>query len=211
MKNIIINLIVGFKKEVNMKDIKAIIAKNITELRTQAEMTQTDLAEKLQYSDKAVSKWERGESLPDISVLLEIAEIFEVSLDYLVKEDHPKKKKKKKPIYNNPVIAGISMVAVWLFALLSFVVMALSEKDFPFSWLSFIYAIPVSAIVLLIFNSIWFNKRTNYIIISALMWSVLLGLHLSFLQFGINISLIYILGIPGQIIIFMWSMIRKRK
>ena len=127
MKNIIINLIVGFKKEVNMKDIKAIIAKNITELRTQAEMTQTDLAEKLQYSDKAVSKWERGESLPDISVLLEIAEIFEVSLDYLVKEDHPKKKKKKKPIYNNPVIAGISMVAVWLFALLSFVVMALSE------------------------------------------------------------------------------------
>jgi transcriptional regulator with XRE-family HTH domain len=211
MKNIIINLIVGFKKEVNMKDIKAIIAKNITELRTQAEMTQTDLAEKLQYSDKAVSKWERGESLPDISVLLEIAEIFEVSLDYLVKEDHPKKKKKKKPIYNNPVIAGISMVAVWLFALLSFVVMALSERDFPFAWLSFIYAIPISAIVLLIFNSIWFNKRTNYIIISALMWSVLLGLHLSFLQFGINISLIYILGIPGQIIIFMWSMIRKRK
>lgn len=194
-----------------MKDIKAIIAKNITELRTQAEMTQTDLAERLKYSDKAVSKWERGESLPDISVLLEIAEIFEVNLDYLVKEEHPKKKKKKKPIYNNPVIAGISMVSVWLFAFISFVVMALSEKDFPFSWLSFIYAIPVSAIVLLIFNSIWFNKRTNYIIISVLMWSILLGLHLSFLQFGINISLIYILGIPGQIIIFMWSMVRKRK
>lgn len=193
-----------------MKDIKAIIAKNITELRTEAGLTQIDLAERLQYSDKAVSKWERGESLPDISILLEIAEMFGVSLDYLVKEDHPKKKEKKS-IYNNPVIAGISMVAVWLFALFSFVVMALSERDFPFGWLSFIYAIPVSAIVLLIFNSIWFNKRTNYIIISALMWSVLLCLHLSFLQFGINISLIYLLGIPGQIIIFMWSMIRKRK
>ena len=59
-----------------MKDLKLVIAKNIAKLRVDSNMTQNELAQKLNYSDKAVSKWERGESLPDISVLVQIAEIF---------------------------------------------------------------------------------------------------------------------------------------
>ena len=71
-----------------MDDIKSIVAKNITELRILNNMTQLELAEKLNYSDKAISKWERGESTPDISVLVMIADIFGVSLDYLVKSEN---------------------------------------------------------------------------------------------------------------------------
>ena len=67
-----------------MSDIKAIIAKNITALRQNHKMTQIELAEKLNYSDKAVSKWERGESVPDISVLKQIADLFGVTVDYLL-------------------------------------------------------------------------------------------------------------------------------
>ena len=71
-----------------MTDIKQIIAKNISALRQDKELTQIELAEKLNYSDKAVSKWERGESLPDIGVLTQIADLFEVPLDYLVRREH---------------------------------------------------------------------------------------------------------------------------
>ena len=63
-----------------MSDIKSIVAKNISELRQKRSMTQLELAEQLNYSDKAVSKWERGDSLPDISVLCDIAALFSVPL-----------------------------------------------------------------------------------------------------------------------------------
>ena len=53
-----------------MEDIRSIIANNLVILRRKKEMTQTELAEMLNNSDKAVSKWERGESVPDISVLV---------------------------------------------------------------------------------------------------------------------------------------------
>ena len=195
-----------------MNDIKAIIAKNITELRIGKGMTQIDLAERLKYSDKAVSKWERAESLPDISVLVEIADMFGVSLDYLVREKHKEKPlEPKKPRYNKSMISGVSIALVWFIALFIFVILSLSAKELSFKWLTFIYAVPISSIVWLIFNSIWFNKRLNYFIISLLMWTALTSLHLSILPMGLNISLIYLLGIPGQIIILMWSMIRKRK
>ena len=74
-----------------MQELKFIIAKNIQALRQEKGMTQVELAEKLNYSDKSVSKWERGESLPDITVLKGIADLFEVSLDYLTEDEHRQK------------------------------------------------------------------------------------------------------------------------
>ena len=64
-------------------DTKSIIANNIIELRKSKKWTQIELAEKLNYSDKAISKWERAESLPDVTVLQQIAALFSVSVDYL--------------------------------------------------------------------------------------------------------------------------------
>jgi transcriptional regulator with XRE-family HTH domain len=74
-----------------MEDYKRIIANNITELRKAVPLTQAELAEKLNYSDKAVSKWERGESIPDVIVLKQIAELFGVTVDYLLEDVHPLK------------------------------------------------------------------------------------------------------------------------
>lgn len=71
-----------------MSDIKSNVAKNITELRILNNMTQMELAEKLNYSDKTISKWERGDSSPDISVLVELADLFGVTLDYLVRSEN---------------------------------------------------------------------------------------------------------------------------
>lgn len=196
-----------------MNDIKLVVAKNIAQLRQANNMTQLELAEKLNYSDKAISKWEHADSMPDISVLVEMADIFGVPLDYLIKEEHSKsdaQKLQKTPRYSHGMITAVSVLLVWLVAMFVFVLISLIWKSTSLEWLTFLYAVPVSAIVWLVLNSIWFNKKRNYLIISLLMWSVLISLHITFLVADINISLIYLLGIPGQIIIILWSLIKKK-
>ncbi len=197
-----------------MDDIKSVVAKNITQLRLAKGMTQIDLANILNYSDKAVSKWERGESIPDVTVLMKIADIFGVTLDYLVHphkeaDDSGMKLKEANTKKNHIFITGMSILLVWLIATLSFVVLDMAPVEAKiFQIFSFLYALPVSTIVWLVFNSVWFNKRRNYIIVSLLMWSTLLSIHLSFLPFGFNFWILYILGIPGQIIILLWSRLK---
>ncbi len=196
-----------------MNNIKAIVAKNIAELRQSKGITQLELAERLNYSDKAISKWERGESIPDISVLVEIADFFQVNLDYLIKEQHEEPDSVKSgtgPVYSRAIITSVSILLVWFIAVFAFVVIVLATNKVGYSWLSFIYAIPVSSIVWLVLNNIWFNKKSNYIIISILMWSVLLSVHVTLLIAGFNIGLAYLLGVPGQIIILLWSLMKKR-
>lgn len=264
-----------------MQNLKPIIAKNISNLRQQNNLTQGDLADKLNYSDKAISKWERAESIPDVAVLKKIADLFDVTLDYLVSEndaetnvneasdsynssldslstdnsdfgssssnntnhdpanvdyansdfatsdneDYNNTNKsnedsngnkrlrfiyKSSPLRKHGFITGICIILAWLLATLAFVLMDIFTNDNYYHWLFFIYAIPVSCIIWLVFNSIWFNKRRNYFIISLLMWSSLISIVLSLLPFGRNMLLIMILGIPGQIIIYMWSKLKKK-
>ncbi|MBQ9986110.1 MAG: helix-turn-helix transcriptional regulator [Oscillospiraceae bacterium] len=198
-----------------MEDLRLIIAKNISTLRKAAAITQFELAEKLNYSDKAVSKWERGESIPDVVVLKAIADIFSVTVDYLLEEDHTEKKPKValrgKVFANHGFITGMSLMLVWLIALVIFVTGdMLREYTHNDHWLVFLWSVPPTFIVWLVFNSIWFNRRRNFLIISLLMWSTLAVIHISLIiLFSVNVRFIYLLGIPGQIIIFFWSRLRK--
>ena len=197
-----------------MTDIKDRIAKNISELRLQNNMTQLELGERLNYSDKTISKWERGESTPDISVLIESAELFGVTLDELVNADSIKSSGEsalKEKTYNRRAISYISEVAAFGIAILAFVITTLISEEATFQWLYIVYAIPVALTVKLIFNSIWFNPRHNYFIISALMWSLLFTVHMTFLFFGISVIPIYLLGIFGQTVIILWSFIGRTK
>lgn len=198
-----------------MEDVKETVAKNITELRLFNNMTQVDLAEKLNYSNKTISKWERAESSPDISALVEIAKIFGVSLDYLVGMESIDEKvdenKHNEVRYNRRAITYISESGVWLVAILAFIITSLVTNKATFQWLYFVYALPITIIIKLIFNSIWFNPRRNYYIISALIWSILAAIHITFLYFKINVALIYLLGVAGQIVIILCSFIKKPK
>ncbi len=198
-----------------MNDTKSIVAKNIAELRILNNMTQMELGEKLNYSDKTVSKWERAESTPDISVLVEIADIFGVSVDYLVRSENIEEKVKenrlKETKYNHRVISYISESVVWMVALLAFIITSLVTNEATFQWLYFVYSLPIALIIKLVFNSVWFNPRRNYLIISLLIWAILAAIHITFLYFGINVALIYCLGLAGQIVIVLWSFIKKSK
>ena len=199
-----------------MQDLKFIIAKNIQKLRQEKGMTQLELAEKLSYSDKTVSKWERGDSLPDIVVLKTIADIFEVTLDYLVEEEHDGKPVTKEIMDKNYrrncyIITGTSIFIVALMATLIFVILAMIFPGTSYPWLCYAYAVPAALIVWLVFNSIWFNPRKNFMIVSLLVWSLLLALYLTFSMLGFYIWTILLVGIPAQGIIWMWSKIKNRK
>ena len=174
-----------------------------------------ELAEKLNYSDKTISKWERAESSPDITVLVKIADIFGVTIDYLVRENNiePASPEKKTGTtkYNRKAIAYISESVAWMIALCAFIITTLIVGKSAFPLLYFIYALPVVLIIKLVFNSVWFNPRHNYFIISALMWSLLAAIHITFLYFNMNVALIYLLGAAGQIVIILWSFIKKTK
>ena len=198
-----------------MEDIKSIVAKNITELRLLNNMTQMELAEKLNYSDKTISKWERAESTPDISVLVEIANLFGVTLDFLVKsesiEDAVARHKTEETKYNRRVIAYISESIGWLSAIFAFIITTLILRKTTFQRLYFVYALPVVLIVKLVFNSIWFKKHRNFLIVSLLMWSTIAAIFITALLFSQIWWKLFILGVPGQIIIIMWSHIKYKK
>ena len=193
-----------------MEITKSIVAKNIGRLRQASGMTQAELAAKLNYSDKAVSKWERGESLPDVAVLAQIADLFQVSLDWLVRGEvmSAEPAMKERSHLNRVLVTVMSVVLVWLVAALVFMVIHLITGGNVVNALVFIYAVPASLIVWLVFNSIWFKPKMNFIIISLLVWSLLVTIQMTILPFGYNVWPIYILGVPGQIIIFIWSKLK---
>ena len=201
-----------------MEDLKQILAKNITSLRQANRMTQLDLAEKLNYSDKAISKWERGDSIPDVTVLTALADLFGVTLDYLLEENHEAQEQPlSAPVHvpahksrNRSVITTLSVLIVWFVATLAFVVLDAAIPRTLATWLTFVYAVPVSMIVWLVFNSIWFNRRNNYLIISILMWTILTSVFLSVMALGYPLWKMYMLGIPGQIAIYAWSRFQKK-
>lgn len=198
-----------------MQELKFIIAKNIQKLRQEKGMTQWELAEKLNYSDKTVSKWERGESLPDIVVLKAVADLFEVTLDYLVEEEHdgkPVTKEIRDGNYrrNCYIITGTSIFIVVLIATLIFGILFMFFPGTEYPWLCYAYAVPAALIVWLVFNSIWFNPRKNFMIVSLLVWSLLLALYLTFSMMEYHIIPILLVGIPAQLIIWMWSRLKNK-
>lgn len=194
-----------------MEDLKRIVANNLTELRRSAKLTQLELAERLNYSDKAVSKWESGASLPDVTVLYEISKLYGVSVDYLLSEEHkiPAREIVKETMASRRhfIITLMSVVLVWLVATAAFVILTICDVN-GMLWLSFVWAVPVSATVVLVLNSVWRKRRQNYIFSSVLLWTLLASVYLTLLEE--NLWLIFLIGIPVQIIIGLGAGMRKR-
>ena len=199
------------------ENLKDFIGKNIAAYRKRSGFTQAGLAEKLNYSDKAISKWERGDSVPDVLTLAQLAQLFDVSVDDLLKDpdalpedtgvvQHAMEKvvaRTLKRKANKNIILGLSSVLVWFLAVLCFVV--LSSVEVSFSWLAFIGAIPINCIVLLSLRCAWKDFRWNRALISGTMWGGLVTLYVMLLVLGnLNIWKMFLLGIPGQIAILLW-------
>ena len=186
--------------------IKSRIGANIAERRKAAGMTQAGLAEKLSYSDKAISKWERGESIPDVLTMMQLAQLFGVTVDDLL-QDPAKAQIPKAPTEqkraSRKVIQDLCFTLVVFVALFFYVV--LTAFHIPYSWLSFVYAVPVTAIVLLSLRSAWRNFSWNKALISTIVWGSLLSIYASIWVFArSNVPQVFLLGIPGQAAVSLW-------
>ncbi len=206
----------------NDEKLKMQLGANIAAFRKRAGMTQAVLGERISFSDKAVSKWERGESVPDVLTLMALAEVFGVTVDDLLKDhnalpEHIGKvgqavekavEKTLKRKANKRIIAQLCSVLVWFVALFIFVICA--SIGIPKSWISFFFAFPINCIVLLSLRSAWRDFRSNKWLISGIVWGFLISVYMSILVFaGINKWLILLLGIPGQMAIILWFRMRK--
>lgn len=185
-----------------MYEFKKTVANNIAALRTNSKLTQAELAEKLGYSDKSISKWERAEALPDVYVLKTIADIFDVTVDYIITPHQASERvstRKETAKKNHALITLISIIGLFLLSTVAFTAVWIATGKAL--WLIFVDTVPVAFIVLLVFNSLWFKKHNNLYIISLLIWSILSAFYLSLLITGIgNYWLVFIIGIPAQIV-----------
>ena len=202
----------------NDEKLKSQLGTNIATYRKRSGMTQAKLAERLNYSDKAVSKWERGESMPDVLTLVQLSELFRIKVDDLIRDpneipehsegriEHAMEAAVEKTLKrkaNKRVILGLSSLLVWFVALLIFVVV--SSLDIPRSWIAFLYAVPADAIVQLSLRSAWRDFRWNKTLISIIMWGGLLSLYASLKLFvHVDIWKLFLLGIPGQLAVLLW-------
>lgn len=136
-----------------MEDLKDIIAKNLVRLRQKAGLTQLKLAEMLNYSDKAVSKWERGESIPDLRVLIQLAEIYNIKVDDIITEQPEKVVNPKMNLFKKRLlIVLLSVGLVWFIATGVFAIVYFSPVNEPYAWLTYIVAPFVTAVVLTVFR-----------------------------------------------------------
>ena len=210
----------------NNEELKSRVGASIARLRRERGLTQAELAERINYSDKAVSKWERAESLPDVLTLISLAEQLGADLNTLIgmtaeekteaapaPEPVPEEPKpvKKRRTADRGVIQQLSSVLVWVVAL--FLYMVLDAFGVKHLWLLFVVAVPANAIVLLSLRSAWKLYGLNRILISVILWGTLLTMYLLLLVVGkVNVWRILPMGLLGQIAIILWfKMFRPEK
>ncbi len=197
------------------KDLKDILASNLVFYRKNAKLTQLDIAEKFHYSDKAVSKWERGESAPDIFVLKALADFYGVTVNDLLKEKprivKPSNKKIKHIIITALSVTLAFLVATVFYVLFTFIFTATSI-DPKYTWLAYIVAIPISFIICIVFSTIWGNKLLTTLAISGLIWTATLTVYLpiELLTPFPNLGLLWIIPFPLQLMAILWFFLKNQ-
>ncbi|MBQ2756565.1 MAG: helix-turn-helix transcriptional regulator [Oscillospiraceae bacterium] len=198
-----------------MEDMKLIFASNLINLRTKANMTQLDLAEKINYSDKSVSKWERGEAVPDVSVIKTMADIFGVTVDYMItshdswkSQDEQREeanKRHRERHFSAGMVTLVAILGIWTLALLLFVIFWMLDYTI---YIIFLTAIPATLITLLVLNCVWNDdKRYNVWIVMALVLSLFLIAFLVFFRYS-PWKLLLVL-VPAELIVYFSFKIKK--
>ncbi len=196
------------------KNITKIVGNNLTALRKSAGMKQIEIAKKFNFSDKTISKWESGESLPSLDVLVKLCEFYGITLNDLTSENldctdatNIKPVNAKIENTNKIIITLLAVTLVWIIATIAFIYAELYTN--VNLWIAFIWAVPVSFIVGIVLNSIWGKRKINFILISFFVWTLLTAIYLQMLEY--NLWVVFILGIPSQIAIILWSGLKSSK
>lgn len=194
--------------------LASIIGNNITRLRKSANMTQLELAEKINYSDKSISKWEQGNGIPDVRILMQLSELFGVTLDDLTRE-HVKREvlPRSTKLRNRIIIVLLASGLCWLVAVTAYVLLGLFVPELHYKWLAFLFAVPANAVVVIVFSSIWHWKWVRIVAISTLVWTLIGFVYLvayAIVSDGHNLWLLFLIGIPLQVLTLFYFVWRKR-
>ena len=191
-----------------MNNIRENIAHNLHELRIRRGLTQFELAEKFHYSDKAISKWENGDTLPDVEVLYNLCEFYGVTIDYLTHEDNYRYIKvdtKAATINRISIICLVSLI-IWTLATVLFV-FSIIRKDNPM-WQAYIWAVPANAVLLNLLNRAYFRSRITYFVCwSVFVWTLLAAIFLTIMD--MSLWPIFILGVPAQAALTIWWNLKR--
>ena len=194
-----------------LEELKLVAAGNLINLRTAAGLTQAELGAKLNYSDKSISKWERGEAIPDAYVLTQMAELFGVTVDYIL-SSHTDWEPLKTPedpkrdvVYSTSVIIAIAVLGVWTLALTAFVALWLGGMV---RWKIFVAAFPVSVLTLLVLLCIF--KRTRYLkyVVALFVLSLFAAAYLLFINH--NPWQIFLILVMAEVLVFLSFHVQKR-
>ncbi len=195
------------------QDINTIIGQNLLKLRRNKKLTQLELAEQFNYSDKSISKWEKGESLPSVDVLYQLAKFYGVTLDTLTSEEEitlltPEQKpaNRDKSFPTKLIISLLAVSTVWIAATIWFITYKLTNGGTPY--MLFLWSVPISCVLLIIFNSIWGKREWLFWIVSVLVWTILACVHIQLIEYN-NFWIIYFIGIPLQIAVILWGALMK--
>lgn len=196
-----------------MDELKATIARNLVQLRTKAHLTQLQLAEMLNYSDKAVSKWERGEAIPDLRVLIRLAQIYNIRVDDIITSSTaekivaPKLNLGKKHVLITLLSVGLALfVATVLFMIFYFI-----PATEHYAYLVYIVAPFACSIILTVFSAKWGNRLTNAISTSLILWTFALIFHIFVITFTdfTKIYFVYIVAAGFEVLIILWFSLRR--
>ena len=190
------------------EEITTIVANNLVNLRKEKGLTQGELAEKFNYSDKSVSKWERGEVVPDLATLQNIADFYGVTIDYLTHKPTNDtkllyaKSKDADNLRNRILICALWILGIWTVSSTVCGIILILHKDNVWRfWMPFIWAIPATFVALIVYAK---RFKLNIHLIAyriCFSWTILLA---SYLEFGLhiennvgwNLAFVFIIGIP---------------
>lgn len=193
------------------QSLEQIVAANLAELRRARGWTQAELAEKINYSDKSVSKWERGDGLPDLKVLVQLADLYEVALDTFVTQDAAHKieqvQKPRGRLSMRILCELLAVSIVFLVATVVYVLFSFLANRNP--WTLFLWALPLSFAIMTALNLRWTYRVCAMVFCSLLSWSFLTALYLQLLPY--NLWMLFLVGIPAQAAIVLFSQYRRKK
>ena len=198
------------EKENNQQEL---LAKNLAYYRKASGLTQLELAEKFNYSDKSVSKWERGEGFPDVFVLKSLADFYGITIDDFYLEEKKKISSQNHSLTKQVYIKLLSVGIGWLVVLMTFIGLTFLPPEAKYqNWLTFVYGALITGIVLLVWDYIYHHRLLRVVDTSIIIWTGIASVYLTLLVIlNINQPLLFVIGVPLEILEILWFLFRRNK
>lgn len=197
---------------------KEIVAANLTNYRKKAGISQLELAKKLNYSNKNISKWENGETTPSVFVLKEIANVYGITIDDLLNEstidanqlvEAKAKVDKRKKQFFRVFMLLLANVILFCATSIAIYVMGICNVTGFNKWLLYFYTAPLVCISVVIYIRVLY-KFLDPISLSLMGWLLCGCIYVSLINVH-NISLIFVLGAGFQLLVICLAILLNLK